>query len=115
MQPPRIQGDERGITLNRTLAWGVVIVIAGALVGFGFDRGEQRERLAQLAIDMARTQADVAESFAERRRITSELEARIRPLEQDAGVVRAQMAEISKGISRIERQLEAITPSSRDQ
>lgn len=94
MLTPRIQSDERGITLNKSLAWTIVVAMILGGMWVGARDADTKARLITLET-MTRDRAAQI----------SNLDGRIRPLENQSEVVRSQLIEIGRGIERIEQQL----------
>lgn len=87
---PRIENSERGITLNKTLAWTIAIGIATGSLWLGASMAELNSEMRNVV-----KQADVA---ALRR---AELETRIRALESSAVDQGRWISSISSNLEEI--------------
>jgi len=54
---PRINSDERGFTINKTLAWAMAVSIVGCVFWFGTVTAESVERIAVLQVRQAEDRA----------------------------------------------------------
>jgi len=56
-QGPRINSDDRGFTINKTLAWSMAVAIVASVFWFGTVTAESIERIAVLQLRQAEDRA----------------------------------------------------------
>jgi hypothetical protein len=105
MTPPRIQNDERGITLNKSLAWTITVALVMAGLWVGSMVSSIDTRVATLE----------AESRNKHIRLEAH-DARLRPLEVQVGTagaeLRAMREALTEGINDIRSRLARIEQGS---
>jgi septal ring factor EnvC (AmiA/AmiB activator) len=106
---PRIERSDEGFTINKTLAWTILVAIIGGSIWVGRTVSEVRGEIAQRRQEIAQIREDKAELAAS----LAALEARVRPLENAAPAINARLDYIAEAIRRIERAVAPEAPDNR--
>lgn len=101
MTPPRITTDERGITLNKSLAWTMLVAIVSA----AFWVGVTVTQLQSDTMNFTDTLKDVKESIEADRLGATAREARIRALERDSAGQAARFDSLSSSMAEVKAEL----------
>lgn len=109
---PIIENSDRGITLNKSLAWTifsslVVLVWWGGATLSGVQKTLLALETAQMT-DRMETRAALAEGRAESRTANAQVEQRVRTLENTQSRVDAQFTAMRESLDEIKRQSGAI-------
>jgi septal ring factor EnvC (AmiA/AmiB activator) len=96
---PMIENSERGVTLNKTLAWSLLVSLI-SLVWYG---GTTVSNLQNATNSVSKTLADMRELNALDRRNAVELEARIRQLENNASRTSAEFSALKEGLDEVKQ------------
>lgn len=114
MNAPRIENADRGITLNKSLAWTVLV----ALLTVAFWIGATVQGLRSSTVDLTEAQADISaaakESRAEVKARDDEQDGRIRVLETAAARSDERMINVLDLFKRIDARLARIEQHGED-
>lgn len=92
MTKPMIENSERGITVNKTLAWAMVVGLVTGGLGVGRELGQTKTLLTEI-------KSASEASRIEMRVVTSDIDARLRAVEtnraSDASEIRAVQREVN--------------------
>lgn len=118
MNAPRINDDDRGITLSKSLAWTILLFILGIVWTGGSMLASINNRLDSLERQRTEMVAQFEERVLENRRSARDAlqdhETRIRPLEAAAPLIQNRLDGIAAGIEEIKRELREDRMNTRD-
>lgn len=97
MNKPMIENSERGITLNKTLAWGMLLSLI-SLVWFG---GTTVANLKSSTDNLATAITETRDIAAEDRRAAALIEARVRALETNASRTGAEFNALRQSLDEV--------------
>lgn len=101
MTPPRITTDERGITLNKSLAWTMLVAIISA----AFWVGVTVTQLQSDTMNFTETMKEVKQTIDDDRAGATAREARIRALERDSAGQAARFESLSSAMAEVKAEL----------
>lgn len=106
MTPPMIESSDRGITLNKSLAWTILATAVGVAFWFGTRDAEQTTAIETLSERQAEDRLDIRANrteLAEARRVSTRLEQRLIAIHESQQDIVTGMQELETFIRDIGR------------
>ena len=99
MEPPRIQGDERGITVNKSLAWTMVGGLLAAGLWLGTQITETKGAIVNTASELSSLARTQTERHAETVQVRRETDARLRLLENSRAADSSEITALRRDLT----------------
>lgn len=104
MGRPMIENSDRGITLNKQLAWTIGVAIVGGGFWIGSTVTGLQSSTARLISDLSESRAQITADLATEKQAAGVLEARVRTLEVSTTRQDARFDALSRSLDELKSQ-----------
>lgn len=105
MNKPMIENSDRGVTLNKSLAWAIICGLIGAGLWVGLQVQAATSGIQNLSDSIAEIKADATTQQAVERQRRTEVDARLRVLETTRAADATEISALRRDLTDFRKEL----------